>query len=374
MKQKYCENIREICTGERTQSEPFLKSKMLRLGFLVVTMFVLSEIALEIRARVRYGEARATYTVEHPVLGKTLIPNFTRSGSLGTLTINEHGFRGQSFSVVPQPGVVRIACLGDSVVFGGGGMMNDDQTFPAVLGQLVGASLAAKHIEVINAGVPGWTTPKVLWDFEHRVAQFSPQVVVIYAIANDITAAMRTESPKKTVTGMKSISLLSKWPKKNSVFYNAFRETTKFLRPETAGANFKEFPSSAKQKFYHDYKALVESCEKRGVTPVLVTLAQAFRPDQPRQVQLDLLGGSLWGLGLEDVYLAHQTLNDVIRTIANEKGVPLVDIAERVPGGEKYFLDAIHYSVEGQKAVAELLAESLEQSGVLRAAGGSRGI
>lgn len=375
MKKKYCENIGEICTEVSTQTGPFWKSKTLRLGFLVVAMFVLSEIALDIRATVRHGEARATYTVAHPVLGKTLKPNFIRTGSLGTLTINEHGFRGRNFSVVPRPGVVRIACLGDSVVFGGGGMMNDEQTFPAVLEQILNASLSKGSIEVINAGVPGWTMPNVLWDFKHRVVQFSPNIAVIYAVANDITAAMRTEAPKKLVTGMQSINVLSDWPKKNSVFYNAFRETTKFLRPETAGANFKEFPPSVKQKFYNDYKTLVETCDKHGVTPVLVTLAQAFRPDQPRDVQLELLGGSLWGLGLEEVYLAHQTLNDVIRTVAKEKGVPLVDIADRVPGGEKYFLDAIHYSVGGQKAVAELLAQGLQRSAALRAeVEGNRGI
>ncbi len=356
-------------------TESFFQSKLLKMGLLMLALFLLSESALVIRANIRHGEARATYTVPHPVLGKMLKPNFTRTGSLGTLTINKHGFRGKGFSVSPTPSDLRIVCLGDSVVFGGGGMMNDEQTFPAVLEQLLNASIATRHIEVINAGVPGWTTPKVLWDFEHRVAKFSPQVVVIYAIANDITAAMRTEAPIKPVTGMQSINLLSEWPKKNSVFYNAFRESTKFLRPETAGANFKAFPSSAKKKFYHDYKLLVESCEEHGMTPVLVTLAQAFRPDQPREDQLDLLGGSLWGLGLEEVYLAHQTLNDVIRTVAKEKGVPLVDIAEQVPGGKKYFLDAIHYSVEGQKAVAGLLAQGLQRSAAIRAAmEGNRGI
>ncbi len=71
-----------------------------------------------------------------------------------TITTNRHGFRGPDFPRERTPGVVRIACLGDSVTLGF--FVDNDQTYPAYLRQL----LAAQGIdsEVVNAA-PDADTP-----------------------------------------------------------------------------------------------------------------------------------------------------------------------------------------------------------------------
>jgi lysophospholipase L1-like esterase len=322
-----------------------------------VALLALGELTMQIRAHLRFGEARATYTVTHPVLGKTPKPNFRRSGTLGTLTINKHGFRGEDFSGKPAPGVVRVVCLGSSVVFGGGGNIGDEDTFPYQLEELLNAALPTKAFEVINAASPGWGAGKLLWRLENDVMPFEPQFVVIYGAANDIGVALKGGASQQPAEA--SLDFLNGWPKRFSVAYNAFRDFTAPFRPDAAGARFKTFPADGYSHFFNTYKAIVEFCKREGLGVVLATEAQAFRREQPVEKQYELLGGTSWGLGLEGSYVAHGLLNQALRDLSVEQGVPLVDLATLIPGGREYFVDSIHLTSKGNRKAATLLAEQL---------------
>jgi lysophospholipase L1-like esterase len=96
---------------------------------------------------------------EQPGRGRELIP-----GSVLQITLSEpagervvvhrvgpHGWRGAPFEARKPRGVRRIACVGDSNVFGWG--VGDDDTWPARLGVEL-ARLGARDVEVLNLGVP----------------------------------------------------------------------------------------------------------------------------------------------------------------------------------------------------------------------------
>ena len=51
--------------------------------------------------------------------------------------------------------------------------------------------------------------------------------------------------------------------------------------------------------------------------------------------------------------------NDVTRAVAAELGVPLVDLAHKLPKSSRYFYDTIHFTNEGASLVAEVLAGEL---------------
>lgn len=83
------------------------------------------------------------------------------------------GFRG------PEPVSPRIACLGDSTTFGWG--VAYEQAWPAVLGDALG-------VEVLNAGVPGYSTHQGLASLD-RVLALKPDVVVLAYMIRDADPA-----------------------------------------------------------------------------------------------------------------------------------------------------------------------------------------
>lgn len=95
---------------------------------------------------------------------------------------NSQRFRGPEVAHEKPPGVLRIACLGDSHTFGYG--VPEGETWPDHLRSL--ADHARCPVEVMNCGVNAYgTLQEVLW-FERRVAEFDPDVVLLQYFVNDV--------------------------------------------------------------------------------------------------------------------------------------------------------------------------------------------
>ena len=122
-------------------------------------------------------EARAGY-VSDPQVGYRPEPSRSRTDSGGkTFTHNELGFRGASFSEHKPPGTMRVVLMGASTVYGI--YVDDQDTSSSQLQRLLEPELGGASIEVINAGVPGWTSRETALSLQHRVLALSPDVVVV---------------------------------------------------------------------------------------------------------------------------------------------------------------------------------------------------
>jgi lysophospholipase L1-like esterase len=95
---------------------------------------------------------------------------------------NEHHLRGPSFAAAKPAGKFRVVCLGASPTFGWG--VQENEAYPAVVAAgLAGRSIAA---EVINGGVPGYTSWQGLHFLQRDVLAWSPDVVTVAYDLNDI--------------------------------------------------------------------------------------------------------------------------------------------------------------------------------------------
>ena len=152
--------------------------------FLVLELVVFRSILVpddvlpnvSINGVVRYMP-RTTATFRHPDGRETLV------------RINEDGWNStkSSYSRVKQPGLLRVAVVGDSYVHGA--FINTEDGFPEVLErELNKAGVAA---EVLRFGMDGAPLSQYLNMLRREVRQFRPDIVVVQLIHNDFDESYR---------------------------------------------------------------------------------------------------------------------------------------------------------------------------------------
>ena len=103
----------------------------------------------------------------------------------GTVS-NSLGFRSDEFVLQREPDSLRVVCFGDSSTFGIGSRMED--TWPSQFENLIRNSTRfsnAKRIEVINAGVPGYSSYQGLQHMRQEIDRLQPDVVLASYANND---------------------------------------------------------------------------------------------------------------------------------------------------------------------------------------------
>ena len=116
----------------------------------------------------------------------TLKPNLRVKFQRVELTTNSEGLRGPEINVEKPKGVYRIAFLGDSFVFGWG--VAQAQTFVQVFQDLLNEhakELGYERFEVLNFGVPGYSTFQEVALFEEEGLKYKPDAAILYFVEND---------------------------------------------------------------------------------------------------------------------------------------------------------------------------------------------
>jgi lysophospholipase L1-like esterase len=112
-------------------------------------------------------------------LGVELRPGCTGTVAGTAFRTNALGLRGPEVGHAP----FSILALGDSCTWGF--QVADDDTYPAVLQRLLDRRTGPGRYQVINAGVPGWTSHQGLLYLEERGVALKPDVVVAGFAFND---------------------------------------------------------------------------------------------------------------------------------------------------------------------------------------------
>ena len=95
---------------------------------------------------------------------------------------NEQGFRSPPFSEAKPAGVFRIVCLGDSSTFGMN--VDDADAYPRVLARLL-EERSPGRFEVLNLGVPGYSSRQGLELLRQSVLRYQPDLVTFAFGTND---------------------------------------------------------------------------------------------------------------------------------------------------------------------------------------------
>ena len=123
-----------------------------------------------------------------PLLGWRHKPNttgrFVTSEGSAVLNFNHQGLRGEELPYKKDPGVFRILVLGDSFVEGY--TVNFEDTLTEVLKSTLQGSLMPRKVEVINAGIAGYSTDQEYLFMREIGVRYQPDLTIILFCYNDI--------------------------------------------------------------------------------------------------------------------------------------------------------------------------------------------
>lgn len=122
-----------------------------------------------------------------------------------------------------------------------------------------------------------------------------------------------------------------------------------------------EFPNV--RYFIRDMKLIASTCRALGIRLIFVTQCSLYADNLSPEVEqhLGIPFPEEDGLNPSNPSMRRgmDTYNDAIRNLAAEMGVELIDLEKAVPKTLENHYDHVHFSVNGSKKVAEVLADYL---------------
>ncbi len=293
----------------------------------------------------------------HPYLAYVLNPDFARGGT----SHNALGFRGPELAEAKPEGVVRVAILGGSTTYDTG-VPDDADTFPAQLERLLNEAGGGARVQVVNAGVPGYTSWESLANLQLRVLPLEPDLVIVHHATNDVYARLvPPEAYRRDNTAYRRAwsDDLRWWDHLRVVRYvgvqagfslrNSLGDRVRVPgagEPERAGDLARNGP-----EFFAANLGLIAAVARHGGARVLFT-SWARCPEKDRE-------HAFHGAAVDE----H---NAVLARVAGEQGVAFFDFAARMPVDPALWADGRHTNAAGSRVKAELFAEFLRAEGLVR--------
>lgn len=318
-----------------------------------------------------FTEPRTTLFTPDRELGWRLVPGARDEWGGVRVAINARGMRGPVLDHEKPEGTARILFLGDSVTFGYGVERDED-----LFAQGVGRELTRRQgrpVEIVNAGVGGYSPWQQALFFEREGVRYAPDLVVVGFVLNDVTEKLALVRYGGEARGWQlertARSALDRWLSGSAVavWLGDALARIRFGRDVSAGALREEAA---------DVRRLARDPEapewRRAWSITTGNLDRIFALAASREIESALaifpyafqLGAPTRTGGPQRRLVAH----------ARARGVPVLDLLPLLSArrdGAPDFIDASHLSPEGHRAVSAALADFVMQQELLSPRRGS---
>ncbi len=251
---------------------------------------------------------------------------------------------GDGYSVKKRPNVIRIATLGDSCT---ADCVDTEATYPGIMEDILEAKSPNK-VKVLNAGVGSYSSFQGLQRLKHAVLRYEPDIITIHFGWNDHWLTPREDKnvkmPGEFMTLMVNFAEQFRIYQLMNYAITKTRDRAKKIQPRL-------------RVHVDDYRnnlhTMIDIAEDRRMKAVLITAPSDFTnfPFRP-----------FWPLSEKLLINIHKQYNQVVRSVAHERNVPLVDLVALVTQQEEKRImsrDGIHFTPIGCRFVAEAIADKI---------------
>jgi lysophospholipase L1-like esterase len=316
-----------------------------------------------------------------PILGFKLKPDLVVQGK----PLNRAGFRSREFEPA-QPGRFRVLTLGDSCTYGilfAEQFWHIPEPYPQRLERIAAERLGTGRLEVLNAGVAGYTSFHGVMLLRTKLRGLDPDLITVRYGWNDHLMSYSDagrgayrEPDNAVILGLQDLLL-------RTALYGFLRRLALEVQVLRAGSpSEKPFalptewqPTVPREAYKHNLRRIVELGRAQGARVWLLTSPHAFVSDAngadtdrfPMSAQSMLTWNAL--PSFERLVEIHDDYNQATREVGAELGAPVVDMdaVYRAHAGEPLFLatDVPHPTPRGHDLEAETLYERLRAEGLL---------
>jgi hypothetical protein len=352
------------------------------LAAVVVTIAGL-EIALRVLdVRTASFHAIAGFTVYDPELGWKLAPSrntvFHGAHFVAHVSQNAEGLRDRHYPYEREPGRGRILVLGDSVVWCWG--VEHPDCFTERL------EAALPDTDVINAGVPGYSTAQEMLFYEHEGRSYHPDLVLLVVVPNDFTDNLDPRQPRFRLDDGRLVAPKSPARRRKNVVGEWLQAHSRLFAHVSylvavAGASLQSPDTDEDRSEVSRLPAASVAASRQIAVPPLEatgamdeeawTLTEALMDRLAAGVQRDgarlVVVLEVMGKGMRSRQLAFW----------GSRGVPVLDLAPILWGAEHRGVRTRlegdpHISPAGQELVAQALGEFLEREALVTTPGTHR--
>jgi lysophospholipase L1-like esterase len=313
-------------------------------------------IAEELRVRLHQGELWAVYD---PELGYRLNPRFEG--------VNAEGLR--DHPIAPKDGRFRVLVLGDSVAYYGDDV---DDTFVGHARRALREQTGRVDLDVLNAGVKGYTNYQELLYLERDGVALQPDLVGVAFVLNDLYRFLHRfrvrdgrivgNSYDLTDEAIGSVDNRLYQLLRRSAFLVWLRHRMGGLVDRAGDAVSEGFSFDARPDFRNAWRdaawndvevqlARMQELGRKhdfGVFLMAFPFGEQYRPDYLAKDR--------------DYVLKPQ---QKLREISERLGIPVLDLYPLLDPGVDLDADEIHLTAAGRRKVGGLLADFLVERGML---------
>ena len=312
-------------------------------------------------AWVRYAGAQWRHMTFHFFIRQNSgpLPFVVRTNCQGpffnsTVAINSLGFRGREISR-DKGNAYRIVALGESTTFGIT-MNPEDKPWPDTLEQLIRNELhPSRPVEVINAGLPGYTLDHNLYRLKHEILPLKPDLIVSYHGINGFPwicpALAPPFSEDAPIYNERPLKLLADFEFSLRVAHYKIRQKIElYHRPPY-------LLDPMKTEFARAYRELIAVCQTNGIRLALANYSMAINNrSDPRVAQFYQQAFPVMYLDVK----ANEVHSGIVRQLTTEHpDVCFVDTHPGLDGDNDKFTDMVHMTEEGRQQLALNIFESI---------------
>jgi hypothetical protein len=348
------------------------RRKELVTGLLIIGTMVggwgVGEALLRLVQHGQFGTAanveRSTQFYRDQQTGLWLpVPNSTQ----GKVRINSLWFRSPEIPVPKPPGTVRLAFLGSSTTYDL--YVDNASTWPHLVTQAIQTAYPTCRVDYINAGVPGFSSSRMLTYYRAYVSKLEPDIVVL--LPTDTSVALSNLARRKHLhTGL---PMQPSWFAQHSELWAKIEENVQVIKLQRAA-----FFPQGKLSFTYEELAAELRPELEAIAAqitqdqrllAIATVGEQLRAGQDRKEQQRAAGTALYSMpfmSIPGILKARQYHNEVIAGVTRASNAILIEGQEVIPGTPVYYADASHFKPAGSRLMAKQVSGVLIRAPAVR--------